>query len=145
MRGMVFVVSPGIDDDASLRGWVSRPHLHARQPDEELEADEGEEGRREVTSARPTGEFTGFPLETFRFLMELSANNAKPWFDAHRGDYERYYLKPALAFIEAIGPRLQREVSADVQYEARVNGSLFRINRDVRFSTTRRPTRTTWT
>jgi uncharacterized protein (TIGR02453 family) len=91
-------------------------------------------------SATPTaGEFTGFPVETFRFLLELTANNAKPWFDAHRADYEAYYLRPAMAFIEAIGPRLQREVSASVHYEARINGSLFRINRDIRFSADKTP------
>jgi uncharacterized protein (TIGR02453 family) len=53
--------------------------------------------------------------------------------------YETYYLAPALAFIEAIGPRMQAGLPGEVQYEARVNGSLFRINRDVRFSKDKTP------
>lgn len=83
--------------------------------------------------------FEGFSDETFRFLAELTANNEKAWFEANRGRYEAHYLAPALAFIEAIGPRLREELPGAVQYEARVNGSLFRINRDVRFSKDKTP------
>lgn len=83
--------------------------------------------------------FEGFHDETFRFLAELSANNEKAWFEANRTRYEAYYLAPALAFIEALGPRLAAELPGDVRYEPRVNGSLFRINRDVRFSKDKTP------
>jgi uncharacterized protein (TIGR02453 family) len=82
--------------------------------------------------------FDGFSDETFRYLAELTANNEKAWFEANRARYEACYLAPALAFIEAIGPRL-RELPGDVRYEARVNGSLFRVNRDVRFSKDKTP------
>jgi len=85
------------------------------------------------------GAFTGFPDETFRFLFELTGNNEKAWFEAHRPDYERFYLQPALAFVSAIGPRLQKEVSPDLHYEAKIGGSMFRINRDVRFSNDKSP------
>ena len=50
----------------------------------------------------------------------------------------QFYVAPALAFVEAIGPRLQR-ISPTVMFEPRINGSLFRINRDVRFSKDKRP------
>ena len=83
--------------------------------------------------------FDGFTDETFRFLAELTANNEKTWFEANRGRYEAHYLAPALAFIEAIGPRMRAELPGEVQFEARVNGSLFRINRDVRFSKDKTP------
>jgi uncharacterized protein (TIGR02453 family) len=83
--------------------------------------------------------FEGFPDETFRYLAELTANNEKPWFEANRTRYEAHYLTPALAFIETIGPRMQSELAGAVKYEARVNGSLFRINRDVRFSKDKTP------
>jgi uncharacterized protein (TIGR02453 family) len=55
--------------------------------------------------------FGGFPPETIRFLRELRANNTKDWFDAHRADYEAYWVAPAKAFVIAL-----------------------RINRDTRFS-----------
>jgi uncharacterized protein (TIGR02453 family) len=77
--------------------------------------------------------FTGFPQETFAFLGDLAQNNTKPWFDAHRAEYEAGYVRPALAFITALGPRLRR-ISPNVAFEPKVNGSLFRIQRDVRFS-----------
>jgi len=82
--------------------------------------------------------FKGFPSGTRRFLRELSNNNDKEWFDAHRGDYQSFYVGPALAFVAAIGPQLQK-ISPSVSFEPKINGSLFRINRDVRFSKDKRP------
>ena len=37
-----------------------------------------------------------------RVLRDLAEHNEKPWFDAHRDDYERWWLAPARAFVEAI-------------------------------------------
>ena len=82
--------------------------------------------------------FTGFPQGTFHFLRNLGKNNNKAWFDDHRDDYDSHYIAPAKKFVEAIGPKL-RKVSPQVLYEPRVNGSIFRINRDVRFSKDKRP------
>ncbi|HEU0073361.1 MAG TPA: DUF2461 domain-containing protein [Dehalococcoidia bacterium] len=84
-------------------------------------------------------EFTGFAPETFAFLRDLTQHNDRDWFTANRARYEAHYLAPALAFIEAIGPRLAAELPGDVRFEPRVNGSLFRINRDVRFSKDKTP------
>jgi uncharacterized protein (TIGR02453 family) len=92
-----------------------------------IETSTATSGRKE-----PTMTPTGFPPELMTFLRDLSTNNSKAWFEAHRDDYERYYLGPARAFVEAVGPRLAE--LAPVVAEPRVNGSIFRINRDVRFS-----------
>ena len=86
--------------------------------------------------------FEGFGDATLDFLRDLTGNNEKPWFDAHRAEYDAAYLAPALAFVAAIGPRLQAEVDARAQYEPRINGSLFRIQRDVRFSSDKTPYKT---
>ena len=86
-------------------------------------------------------QFQGFPEGTFRFLSDIAANNNKAWFEANRKVYERCYLAPALKLVEALGPRLQ-EISKAVQFEARVNGSLFRIQRDIRFSKDKTPYKT---
>ncbi|MFO1034480.1 MAG: DUF2461 domain-containing protein [Hyphomicrobiales bacterium] len=86
--------------------------------------------------------FSGFPPETFAFLKGLAKTNSKEWFEQHRADYELYDLAPAKAFVEALGPRLKK-IAKDAQAEARVNGSIFRINRDVRFSKDKRPYKTT--
>jgi uncharacterized protein (TIGR02453 family) len=84
-------------------------------------------------------EFEGFGPETFAFLRDLTLNNERAWFTANRERYETFYLAPALAFIEAIGPRLEAALPGGVKYEPRVSGSLFRINRDVRFSKDKTP------
>src|SRR5664279_4905169 len=83
-------------------------------------------------------EFAGFPAATFEFLNGIAANNEKTWFDAHRGLYDAGYVEPAKAFVTAIGPKL-REISPNVQFEPKVNGSLGRVNRDIRFSKDKRP------
>jgi len=88
-----------------------------------------------------TTAFSGFPSGTQIFLRDLAAHNAKPWFDEHRADYERFYLEPAISFVEAIGPKLKK-LSPGVQFEPKVNGSVMRINRDVRFSKDKSPYKT---
>lgn len=82
--------------------------------------------------------FSHFPPETETFLRGIAANNDKGWFEAHRGLYEAGYVEAGRAFVEAIGPRLE-QISPQVRYEARTNGSMMRINRDVRFSKDKRP------
>ena len=87
--------------------------------------------------AEPGG-FAGFPKQTFAFLEGIAAHNEKAWFDAHRDLYEAGYVAPARAFVEALGPKL-KQISPAVQFEPKVNGSLHRINRDIRFSKDKRP------
>ncbi len=79
-----------------------------------------------------------FSGETVAFLEGLGANNTKAWFDAHRSDYDDHYIAPAKAFIEAVAGPL-RSFAPDIQAEPRVNGSIFRINRDIRFSKDKTP------
>jgi uncharacterized protein (TIGR02453 family) len=82
--------------------------------------------------------FGGFPKETLRFLAGLRAHNEKAWFEAHRDDYQSFFLAPAMAFAEALAPKL-RKIEPEVNVEPRVNGSLMRINRDIRFSKDKSP------
>lgn len=83
-------------------------------------------------------EFDGFPMKTLTFLRGLSRNNEKRWFQAHRADYEQYYLAPAKDFVVAAGKALRR-LQPGISAEPRVNGSIFRINRDIRFAADKRP------
>jgi uncharacterized protein (TIGR02453 family) len=85
--------------------------------------------------------FTGFPPETLAFLKGIHAHNEKAWFDANRALYEAGYVAPARAFVEELGPRLKK-LAPGVQFEAKVNGSMSRINRDIRFSKDKRPYKT---
>lgn len=82
--------------------------------------------------------FKSFPQETLQFLVELRANNSKKWFDAHRSEYEEFYVAPARVFVETIGAKMAN-VAPDLVAEPKINGSIRRINRDVRFSKDKRP------
>ncbi len=76
----------------------------------------------------PMGDATGFegiPKGTFRFVRSIAEHNTKAWFDAHRDDYEQFYVAPAKALVSALGSRL-RQISKSVKFEPRVNGSVFR-------------------
>jgi uncharacterized protein (TIGR02453 family) len=79
-----------------------------------------------------------FPPGTLDFLTELRENNTHDWFDAHRGRYQRDVLAPAKELVTALGPALER-LAPGIRAEPRVLGSIFRINRDTRFSADKRP------
>ncbi len=82
--------------------------------------------------------FKGFPKETLQFLAGVRANNNKQWFEAHRADYEAYFIQPAQEFVAALSPRLKK-IDRKIHAEPRINGSILRIHRDVRFSPDKSP------
>jgi uncharacterized protein (TIGR02453 family) len=79
-----------------------------------------------------------FEPDTLAFLEELRGDNTKEWFDAHRGRYQTAYVDAGKAFVEAVAPVLAG-VAPGIRAEPRVLGSIFRINRDTRFGTDKRP------
>lgn len=79
-----------------------------------------------------------FPAETFAFLAGIAAHNEKAWFDANRALYDKGYVEAGKAFVAELGPRL-RAISSGVQFDPKVNGSIGRVNRDIRFSKDKRP------
>jgi uncharacterized protein (TIGR02453 family) len=82
--------------------------------------------------------FQGFFKETVAFIEGLREHNNKAWFSEHRSDYENFYLEPAKAFVEDVG-RALKKIAPEARAEPRVGGSIFRINRDTRFSSDKRP------
>ena len=83
-----------------------------------------------------------FTPATFGFLTELATNNNREWFHAHKSRYESDVKDPALRFIIDFGPRLAR-ISTRFRADPRANGgSLFRIYRDMRFSSDKSPYKT---
>jgi uncharacterized protein (TIGR02453 family) len=83
-----------------------------------------------------------FTRDTFTFLDDLAKNNDREWFDAHRHRYETHVKEPALRFIMDFAPELHR-ISPHFRADPRpVGGSLFRINRDIRFSKDKSPYKT---
>ncbi|MBD3420236.1 MAG: TIGR02453 family protein [Chitinivibrionales bacterium] len=85
--------------------------------------------------------FKGFPQELITFFDDLEKNNSKKWFDAHRQEYEEFVKLPAGEFTVAMGEKVA-SIAPDIQAVPKVNQSLFRLNRDVRFSADKRPYKT---
>lgn len=80
--------------------------------------------------------------ELFTFFRELRENNTREWFEANKKRYETQVREPLLQFISAFGLRLA-EISPHFVADARRSGgSLFRINRDIRFSKDKSPYKT---
>jgi len=85
--------------------------------------------------------FPGFPADLVDFFAELRLNNRREWFEANRARYERGVLEPAKALVLALGEQLL-PLAPGVQADPRVNRSLFRIQRDTRFSHDKAPYKT---
>jgi uncharacterized protein (TIGR02453 family) len=85
--------------------------------------------------------FNGFHDETIQFLSDLKDNNSKEWFDENRERYDKYITEPSRKFVVSMGERL-KEISPDIHAEPKVNKSLFRMNRDIRFSPDKSPYKT---
>lgn len=84
----------------------------------------------------PTPSFTP---AAFTFLRGLARHNAKPWFEAHRAQYDAAVLAPMREFVEEMDVRLAALIP---ELEGHPKRSLFRIHRDVRFSKDKRPYKT---
>ncbi|MBZ5500225.1 MAG: DUF2461 domain-containing protein [Acidobacteriia bacterium] len=83
--------------------------------------------------------FPGFPQETLRFLRQLSRNNNREWFQAHRELYEEKVKAPMIGLVLALGGALQvfaPELVADPRR------AIFRIYRDTRFTQDKSPYKT---
>ena len=80
-----------------------------------------------------------FTPASLAFLRGLARHNNKPWFEAQRASYENDVRAPMRALIEEMDVRLARfapEITGDPKR------SMFRINRDIRFSKDKSPYKT---
>lgn len=80
-----------------------------------------------------------FTPATLRFLSGLARHNERPWFEAHRGEYEAAVKRPMRQLIEDLDVRLARFAPEIVGDPKR---SMFRIYRDIRFSDDKSPYKT---
>jgi uncharacterized protein (TIGR02453 family) len=87
-------------------------------------------------------EFTGFPRGCIPFLQRLRQNNHRDWFDQNRQSYETEVRQPALAFIQAMRPVLQRISPHFPAIAKKSGGSLMRVYRDTRFTKDKTPFKT---
>ena len=74
--------------------------------------------------------------QTLKFLTQLKKNNNKPWFDAHRAQYEAARIDFS-NFIQLVIDALQKTDTTITGMTSKE--CMFRINRDVRFSKNKQP------
>lgn len=84
----------------------------------------------------PTRHFTP---ALFDFLFDLDVHNERSWFEEHRHRYEQDVREPMLRFISDLDKPLRKVSRHLVADPRRQGGSMFRINRDTRFSNDKRP------
>jgi uncharacterized protein (TIGR02453 family) len=94
-----------------------------------------------MLSMAATSGFRGFPEECIDFYVELAQNNSKIWFDAHKKDFEEHVMGPARDFVAEMG-RCLAKISPEIHADPRVNRSIFRPYRDIRFSKDKTPYKT---
>ncbi len=85
--------------------------------------------------------FKGFASDTTAFLSDLSAHNDRSWFAANRDRYESALLGRQREFVDAVGEAFSA-VDSRVRCEPAVDRSIYRINRDTRFSRDKSPYKT---
>jgi uncharacterized protein (TIGR02453 family) len=79
-----------------------------------------------------------FKKESITFLKNLRDNNTKEWFLQHKDEYEELILEPSKRFVEEMGEELCILVP-NIKAIPKINGSLFRIYRDIRLSKDKTP------
>jgi uncharacterized protein (TIGR02453 family) len=90
-------------------------------------------------AAIPAPPFTGFRPATLAFLRALAANQERAWFLANKDTYERDVRTPMAALVVDLAAELARRNLPLTGDPAR---SIFRVQRDVRFSRDKSPYKT---
>ena len=81
-------------------------------------------------------DFIGFSPKAFKFLEELTNNQTRVWFSEHRSEYEEFVREPMKHFTDELSESLANK---DIPLWGDPKKSLFRINRDARFSKAKHP------
>ncbi|ANJ00619.1 hypothetical protein A8O14_11365 [Polynucleobacter wuianus] len=77
-----------------------------------------------------------FNPKAFTFFEELTNNQNRVWFNEHRSEYEEFVREPMKSFTESLSENLAEK---QVPLWGDPKRSLFRINRDARFSKAKHP------
>ena len=80
-----------------------------------------------------------FGPEFDAFFQGLARRNTRPWFHAHKADYQRHVKEP---FTEFVGEMIERLAAVDPHMRCEPREAIFRIARDTRFSADKTPYKT---
>ena len=75
---------------------------------------------------------------SFKLLEGLEADNTKAWYDAHKSDFEDQLRTPFAEILDAVTARLEGSIAPLIGSKK----TMFRQNRDVRFSKDKSPYKT---
>ncbi|UQZ89446.1 hypothetical protein C4J81_09640 [Deltaproteobacteria bacterium Smac51] len=80
----------------------------------------------------------GLSRDSYKFLAELRANNNRTWFMENKDRAEELLLAPARELVVEEG-ELLRKIRPDIIADPRTDRSIYRLNRDTRFSRDKTP------
>ncbi|MEO0635790.1 MAG: TIGR02453 family protein [Pseudomonadota bacterium] len=80
--------------------------------------------------------FNGFGPDALKFLTALGFHQSREWFHDNKKMYEREVKEPLGQFVETASDAME---AAGLAFHGSRKSSLFRINRDVRFSKNKDP------
>jgi uncharacterized protein (TIGR02453 family) len=83
--------------------------------------------------------YSGFGPQTLPFLKALGFHQSKEWFEENRALYEAELQEPMAALMDDLAVRFKEE---EIPLTCSRKTSVFRINRDVRFSKNKEPYKT---
>ncbi len=83
--------------------------------------------------------FEGFPRQGMDFLKRLKRNNNRRWFQNHKQEYEDNVRFPMQCLVATLA-RTMADIAPEIEFNPR--RSIFRIYRDVRFSSNKAPYKT---
>lgn len=83
--------------------------------------------------------FTGFGTDALPFLKALAFHQSKEWFEENRETYERDVKTPLGALVASLSEAMERR---GLPFRGDRKASVFRINRDIRFSKDKSPYKT---
>ncbi len=83
--------------------------------------------------------FTGFTPKALQFFHELALHQDRQWFQQHQSVYENEVQRPMAALVTALAAELARR---GIPLTGDPKRSMFRIHRDVRFSSDKSPYKT---
>jgi uncharacterized protein (TIGR02453 family) len=81
-------------------------------------------------------DFAGFGQQALPFLKALAFHQSKEWFAENKSLYESQIRKPMGSFLEVASNRF---AALGIPLKGALPGSMFRVNRDVRFSKVKTP------
>jgi uncharacterized protein (TIGR02453 family) len=83
--------------------------------------------------------FTGFGKQALPFFRGIAFHQNKAWFEENRALYEHEFVEPMIALLEELSARFAK---ARIPLKADGRRSIFRLNRDIRFSRDKSPYKT---